>query len=232
MAHPKIVAILDIDGTLLDSSDHHQAAAKHAMKTFSVDPNSRPLSSFRNFTDGGVLDELLLDLRGFAATDGERSAFEAELGAHFDQLSSNTLTEIAGAQALLEALFAHADVQPIFATGSCRPAAISKLRHFGLRPANVIIHTGTEFRRREDIIVAGLSDAAALLGTRDIAAVSIGDGLWDEATAETLYLPFIGVGGDPSRFRRAETRAIPDLRHLTASDIIAASRPFRWTENA
>lgn len=226
-----VVVILDIDGTLLDSSEAHQLASAKAMADFNIDPYSRPLSSFRHFTDLAVLDELLAERRGHGASRDEFIRFEAELTHHFEELTAqNGLKEIAGASALLSQLLRHETVLPVFATGSARGAAKIKLRSLGIDPDAVILQTGSDFARRDQIIEAALSDAAGRLGNASIATVSIGDGIWDERTAHALDIPFIGVGGDPSRFTLAIERAVDDLSELTVAYITSVARPFQPRE--
>lgn len=147
-----VVAILDIDGTLLDSSAIHAKAADSAFAALDIEIDGRPLEAYRNFTDWGVLDELMLEKSGSGATRAQFEQFEKVLADAFvDYVGKLGLEEIKGAKRFVSELLSGNTVLPVFATGSCRSAAELKLRTIGVDPDNVILKTGSEHISREEI---------------------------------------------------------------------------------
>ena len=217
------LAILDIDGTLLDSTAMHHAVLAEALQHMGFDPHVKPWSVYRHYTDSGVLDELCKDRRGTGATLAELSTLDNLMSRAFTaRLRAKPLAEIAGAKALLADLTHTDDFCVCFATGSVRGTAEAKLITLGLDPSVQIIATCSEFMSRREIVESVLTQAIRRVGT-DYHVVVLGDGVWDERTAVSLGLSFIGVETGLHRFGGG--RIIKDLTELSPDILRSAASP-------
>jgi len=220
-----MLVIFDIDGTLVDSTAVHHAVLTTALRGIGLDPQSKPWSAFRHYTDSGVLDELYRDARGVGATAAELARLDTTMYGEFAAATSGRpVAEIAGARRLLKELD-EARVLFGFATGSMRGAAALKLETLGLDPQAQILVTGSEYLSREDIVRQVLAEGDRRLG-RGFNAVLLGDGVWDERVARSLNVALVGVETGLHVFGSGADLVVPDLTQLTPLSLRAIARPM------
>jgi phosphoglycolate phosphatase-like HAD superfamily hydrolase len=217
--------IFDIDGTLVDSTAVHHHALTMALLGFGLDPRIKPWSTFRHYTDSGVLDELYRDARGVGATAAELARLDTDIRRELATAAlSRPIAEIAGASRLLKELDA-AHVLFGFATGSMRGATALKLATLGLDPEAQILATGSDYLSREDIVRHVLAEGNRRLGF-GFNVVSLGDGAWDERVARALNLAFVGVETGLHVFGSGADVVVPDLTHLSLVSLREVARPI------
>jgi phosphoglycolate phosphatase-like HAD superfamily hydrolase len=227
MAKRQTLVIFDIDGTLLASAGLHHDLIAGVLAKDGLDVLFQPWSAYRNYTDRGVLDELMRHVRGRAATVADieyyDEAYRLALTVH---LSENPIPEVPGARRLLSELAAMPDVRMSFATGSLRKMAIMKLRLLGVYGETAALATGTDHLSREGIVAASIKQACGYLDeTFDV--VLLGDGVWDERTAVNLGIPFVAVQSGTHVFGDIPVLKVEDFNALRADQLVALARPLQ-----
>lgn len=223
-----LVVVFDIDGTLLDSTAGHHATLAAALTAMGLDLYAKPVTAYRNYTDSGVLDELLLDRRGSGARAGEIDAFDALTARDYAaRIRRAPPPPIAGAPALLTAIAGLADVVPVFATGSLAGMARLKLALLGIDPGRALLATAADGLSKQAIVAHGLRLwQRAAGGNAQADAISIGDGHWDRIAAQALGLPFVGLETGLGRFTDGACLVRPSLEGVTAGDLRSHARPL------
>jgi phosphoglycolate phosphatase-like HAD superfamily hydrolase len=185
--------IFDIDGTLLESSSTHHLLIADVLRADGLDAHSRPWNAYTNYTDWGVVDELMREARGRSVSSAELIRFDLRYrDAILRHLDASAIAEIPGAGRLLRELEAEPDVFIAFATGSLRSMAEVKLGLLGVDAATAVLATGSDYITREEIVEAVIEQTRARAG-RDLKVVMLGDGIWDERTAVNLGKPFVAL---------------------------------------
>jgi len=214
------VIVFDIDGTLLYSVAHHQAALLDAYAELGVSIGERPLSDFPDHTDSAIYDLLLTELRGEPASTADFDQLDAVLERHYLlRTHAEPPLVVAGADDLLALLDADARVSVAFATGSMRRVAGHKLAQLGVDLETAVLTTATEATTRERIVASAI-DLAAGAASAPPRALSIGDGIWDLRTALALGLPFLAVESGTHSFVSGPVHSVADLRALTADQLL------------
>lgn len=188
------LVVFDIDGTLTDTVALHQAAFLRALQSFDFPSLNSDWSSYRHHTDSGIFADAWQAAGRQGPGPADQLDFSARLDHEFRQLQPmQAIREIPGAAAFV-ALLRDKGWSVGFATGGLRALARLKLEHAGISFDEDTLVTASEHLTREEIvgatIVAMANDHAGSPGT----PVSVGDGLWDLATAQNLGLGFLGVG--------------------------------------
>lgn len=207
---PGLLAVFDIDGTLIDSTGLDDRCYLAALaEVFEIDgaADGGDWDRFADVTDTGVLDELLRRTRGTPPSAAEIARFErAFVTALERQIAVLGIEPIAGAGELLARLEADSGWTVAMATGGFRAAAETKLAAAGLAPAEVLA-TSDRLPQRSAIVL----EAIGLAGGEPAGTVLVGDAPWDARTAAELELPFVGVAAGDRRRRLEELGAIAVL---------------------
>ena len=223
----KTLVIFDIDGTLLQTADLHHRIMTKILRDDGMDPTFQPWAAYPHYTDLGVLQVLSRHYRGRDLTRAELARYEGLYAAGLrDHLVQNLVPEVAGASALLADL-REMGVAMAFATGSLREMAKIKLSLLGLGD-EVHLATGGEHLTREEIV----RDAACrAVADAPFAAVILGDGIWDQKTAQNLGLPFVALETGTHVFDGSPAATIKDFTEITAAELAALARPVHWAED-
>jgi len=221
------LVIFDIDGTLLASAHLHHDLITAVLAGDGLDVTFQPWSAYRNYTDRGVLDDLFRHALGRGVTTADIERYEeAYRTALVEHLLKNPVSEIPGAGRLLAELAAMPDMHMCFATGSLRRMAIVKLGLLGIDGHTAALATGSDHLSREEIVMDAIGQACGHLGdTFDV--VALGDGVWDERTADNLGIPFIAVQSGTHVFGDGPALKVADLATLQANQLAAIARPLR-----
>ncbi len=195
--------MFDIEGTLVDSTGFDGALYAQAVREVLDVDVDETWASYRNITDGGILDEILERGR-FGAADELRARvqrrFVASVRSYLAGHASD-VREIRGARALIESLLAIPDVCVAIATGGWLETAAMKLRHIGLDPDALPLATSSDAHERTSIMK--LAAERALHGGVAAKRTYFGDGEWDRRASADLGFDFVAVGRTvehPARF--------------------------------
>ena len=220
MSESPTVIVFDIDGTLLHSVGHHQAALLDAYAELGVRIGDRALSDFPDHTDSAIYDLLLSEVRGEPASAADFDQLDAVLERHYlRRMHAQPPLFVAGAHELLAQLDGDERLSVAFATGSMRGVAGHKLAQLGVDLDTAVLATASEATTRERIVARAI-DIAAGAARVPPRALSIGDGLWDLRTAFALGLPFVAVESGTHSFASGPVHSVADLRSLTADQLL------------
>jgi phosphoglycolate phosphatase-like HAD superfamily hydrolase len=216
------LAIFDIDGTLTDTNAVDDACYRSAVaETLGLAEGAIDWTGTPHFTDSGIFDWLFAKHhRKVPSDDDIRAARErlTELLTAAVENSPRQFAPIVGSPRVFGHLASNGWRVSI-ATGCWRPSALMKLRAAGIDVDDALIACADDAASRADIVTASLKRAQNFYGCDFSRVVSIGDGVWDVATASELELPFIGVGRGDRRVRLEHAGArvvIEDYSDLTA----------------
>ena len=218
----KTLVIFDIDGTLLQTADLHHRIIIDLLEKDGLDPRFQPWPAYPHYTDLGVLQVVTQHYRGRDLTSEELARYETlyaeALRAH---LAHSPVPEVAGAAALIRDL-QQMGVSVAYATGSLREMAKIKLSLLGVENFDTLA-TGGEHLTREAIV----RDAARrAVGPEPAQAVILGDGIWDQKTAQNLGLAFVALETGTHVFDQNTAMTIKDFTLITATQLVALARPF------
>lgn len=213
---PCHLLVLDIDGTLVDSTRLHRETLRRSIEKASLVNRDTEWSTYRERTDSGIFAEAHERSFGAQPSAKECRAFEHLFEREYSEACVALPSLMPGAASLLARAASSPSWRVVFATGSFRGPAAHKLGL--LRCLDPLLVTASEYRSRRDIVSnavaagwAGLSDEA-----RGI-AICVGDGVWDARTARELGLPFVGVArGDeaPALHELGALAVLPDCRGI------------------
>lgn len=199
---PANLAVFDVDGTLTQTYDDDiEAFLGTVRRVFGFEDVSDDWAGYRHVTDSGILDELLCNRLGRAATPADLSAAEASYGELYGAMvAARGVHAVTGAPAFIRRLLAEGEWAVAAATGAWRSTAELRLREADIPIDPACIATSSEHLARRGIVELAIERAAAHWGLDDggskgfARVVLLGDGLWDVKTAHALGFPFIGVG--------------------------------------
>lgn len=184
--------ILDIDGTLLDSSDAdgdlYLAAVRAVLGNVKVRAS---WGLYRHVTDTGILEDILRDnvMEVTSTVVGAvRDCFVASVGQHVAQ--HGPFTEIPNAREFVLSLCASAAHQVAYATGGWLGSASLKLSASGFPLHGVPLASSDDHAERRAIMLHALGQLDGVFDT----VTYYGDGQWDEVAAKDLGWQFVPVG--------------------------------------
>jgi len=191
------LVIFDIDGTLIDSEEYDAMLFKQAIREVLDIEIGDNWSSYRNVTDGGILDEIM-ETYGIVY---DRGLIHDKVKQLFFDLNERYLTdrphalrEVPGARLFINRLKAVESVTVAIATGSWEETARMKLEGVGIETADLILASSSDALSRTEIIKLAESRA---LGGRDVSKKTyFGDGIWDKQACELLDYDFIAIGNN------------------------------------
>jgi len=216
------LAIFDIDGTLTDTNGVDDEAYRTAVASaIDIAPDVIDWSGALHVTDTEIFRHLCAK-HGVGEPPAElmmraRAQFVARLASTLDD-APHRFVEIRGAGVMLERL-ASDGWRVALATGGWGASARLKLRAAGIEVDDALLACADDGVSRADIVQFARKRAESVYETQFDRVVSIGDGVWDVATAAALDLPFVGIatGEKAESLRRAGASAVyPDYRELTA----------------
>lgn len=227
------LAIFDIDGTLTDTNGvDDEAYCTAVASAIGVAPDVIDWSGALHVTDAEIFRHLCAMLgRGEPSVElmsGARAQFVQGLTTMLSD-TPHRFAEIRGARAMLERL-PNEGWCVALATGGWGPSARLKLRAASLEVDDALLACADDGITRADIVQLARQRAEAFYGRSFDRVVSIGDGVWDAATAATLALPFIGIatGEKAARLRHAGADIVfPDYQNISEflSALTAANAP-------
>lgn len=179
---PVRVAVLDLDGTLVDSFADLSGSVNHALGAVGLP--ARPPAEIRGFIGEGA--RLLLA----RAVDPHLHLLEPALAAwweHYDAHCTDRTALFPGFEPLL------GRSGRVLAVHTNKPGRLARkiLGHLGVGPKFAEVLGGDEAPRKPD--PSGTLELVARLGGRAEDAVFIGDSLIDAKTAAAAGIPFVAV---------------------------------------
>lgn len=198
MTKPVRVAVLDLDGTLVDSFADLSGSVNHALRAVGLP--ERPLDEIRGFVGEGARNLLT------RAVDPRVDRLEPALAAwweHYDVHCTDRTVLFDGFAPLL------AQAGRVLAVHTNKPGRLARkiLDHLGVGPRFAAVLGGDEAPRKPD--PRGTLELIARLGGRPEEAVFIGDSLIDAKTAAAGAIPFVAVTwGFGARAALVETRPL------------------------
>ncbi len=197
------LVVFDIDGTLIDSEEYDASLFKQAIKSVIDIEIGDDWSSYRNVTDGGILDEII-DTHGIT---GNKDVLHNQVKELFFELNERYLTkrpgalrEIPGARDFIGRLNSMESVTIAIATGGWEETARLKLEGVGIETDNLIIASSSDAHSRTEIIK--LAENRALVGRNATRKTYFGDGVWDKQACEELDYNFIAIGNNVDHITR------------------------------
>lgn len=196
--------LFDIDGTLVDSHEFDAELYVRAVREVLGMEIGDDWSTYRNVTDGGILDEII----DGAGLSSDRTRIHREVKDTFAGLVSEyleeqggRLPEIPGAGAFLARLRSCPGVAVGLATGGWEETARMKLKAARLGANELCLASGSDALARVEIMQ--IAARRALNGATAGRTTYFGDGVWDKRASEKLRYQFIAIGDNvehPSQF--------------------------------
>ena len=209
------LAILDIDGTLTDTSHVDTICFTRAVaETHGVAEIGASWTNCPHVSDSGIAHQIFLDHFNREPTDEDLSPLKTrffDLLHQHHALDATHFAEIPGARQMVTQLAQKDDWVITIATGCWRGSAKMKLAAAGLELDRFPGGFAEDARPREGIVQAAIDRARQHYGVGQFAkVVSVGDGLWDVRTAANLDLDFVGIASG----ERAEMLNQAGARHI------------------
>lgn len=176
------VAVLDLDGTLVDSFADLSGSVNHALRAVGLP--ARPLAELRGFVGEGA--RLLLERSVAPRLDLLEPALAA-WWEHYDAHCTDRTALFPGMEAVLR------NAGRVLAVHTNKPGRLARkiLEHLGVCGRFAAVLGGDEAPRKPD--PRGTLELVARLGGRPEDAVFVGDSLIDARTAAAAGIPFVAV---------------------------------------
>lgn len=189
--------MFDIDGTLIDSVEYDALLFKQAIREVLDIEIGDNWSSYRNVTDGGILDEIMETCgivydRGLIH-DRVRQLF-FDLNKTYLTERPHALREVPGARCFINRLKDAESVTVAIATGGWEETARMKLEGVGIDTTDLTLASSSDALTRTEII--RLAERRALAGREVSKKTYFGDGIWDKQACEMLDYDFIAIGNN------------------------------------
>lgn len=211
----KNLIVFDIDGTLTDSLPAHKKAFVAALGLIGVENFTPKFKEYKHHTDSYIAKFIYEDATGHPFTEGKMNEFSRHLQAG---IIEEMIHEIEGAKQAVRHLEKNSDFGVCFATGSIRKAAVYKLDSVGIGFEKRQLVASDRIIERERIVQMAINQASFVYKNKKFERViSIGDGVWDLAAAQSLGLEFIGVGEEnrEAMMEKGANVVLTDLLNLT-----------------
>lgn len=189
------LAVFDIDGTLTESVNIHQAAFRGALKLNGIAAFDDNWGNYKHHTDSYIFSAIYEAAHKQAAEDKHVRMFEASLYALVAEANTATpIKEIKGAANMVRHLIDNTEYHVVFATGSFHRAALLKLQQSDVYHIDELVIASDEIHSRDELVSTAITKAKEYYGTPHFdRIISFGDGYWDYKTACNLGLNFIGL---------------------------------------
>ena len=185
--------ILDIDGTMTQSGDHHLTAFKDAMHAVGIQEINTNWEQYTHITDTHVFTKNYIAQFGEEPDEMTFELLEEIMTSNIQEFVPPV--ELPGARQAVELLKAHPDFHFAYATGSLFEPAKYKLDETNIYYKEELLMGCNGYESREEIVTAAIDAAKEMYGVSEFENVlSVGDGIWDMKTAKNLNLKFLGIG--------------------------------------
>jgi phosphoglycolate phosphatase-like HAD superfamily hydrolase len=193
------LAIFDIDGTLTQTNEVDTGCFIQAFADeFQIKEINPNWSTYGHTTDSGITLQIFQERFQRIPSTDELSRLRQRFTELLQQCD-RAITEVPGANLILQRLAQTQDWVIAIASGGWRASAMIKLQAAGIE-ANFPSAFADDGISREDILRTAISRAKETYAESDFEKiVCIGDGIWDVLTAIQLQLPFVGVGQDEQK---------------------------------
>ena len=209
--------LFDIDGTLTSTGEADMRCFAAAFqRLFGFPVPSFDWHYYTQFSDSGVMGEILEGHRGTFASPEEIELFEAALVQELEReyaANPDAFQAVPGAKTLIEAVSASPNHGFSLATGCLRGSALFKLAKIGIDARDFPGGFSNDTPLRSEIAQNAIARADEQ--TDDI--VYVGDGVWDVRVAKTLGIRYLGVTweADVERLKaEGATAWVHDFRDL------------------
>tara|TARA_B110000046_G_scaffold29074_1_gene30354 strand:+ start:32325 stop:32984 length:660 start_codon:yes stop_codon:yes gene_type:complete len=188
----KTLLIFDIDDTLSETAAIHIQGFIESLNELGVKKMDTNFGEYLHHTDS-YISKTIYEKELWKTFDEEvKVKFEKLLGSRIEE---EEIVEIPGASKFIEEIRENKSIAICFATGSLRRPAIQKLHAIGVGFEDKLLIASDRLLKRESIVKQAISESKKFYKVDSFdRVVSIGDGLWDLKTAESLGLEFVGIG--------------------------------------
>jgi phosphoglycolate phosphatase-like HAD superfamily hydrolase len=213
------LAIFDVDGTLTNTNDVDAMCYVRAVADeFGFDLTGLDWADYTFVTDIGITNQMFQQRLGRLPGTDEIARLQGRLVKLLEEAygtSPEAFAPIAGARETLAWLPQRENWTVGIATGCWQASASMKLRAAQIPTAGLAAAFCEDGHSREEVVRAAIERSQAAAGVQRFERiVSIGDGVWDIATAARLQLAFVGVRHD-GRFdnlrRHGATHVVRDF---------------------
>ena len=226
------LVIFDLDGTLTQTNEVDDLCFPRAFaENLGVADLNTDWSSYTHSTDTVVFQEAFTKRFGRLPTPDEGKSFEQRFVESLAELYASRpemFAEVRGATALLRQLEQDSRWAIAIATGCWKRSAEFKINAAGLPASGLPRAYAEDGPSREAIVESAISRAMAYYEAEKFAnIVLVGDRIWDAKTAQTLRLPFVGVGEK----ERAELLRQAGASHV-AENFVNGARFLEYLDEA
>ena len=215
------LAILDIDGTLTETSEVDAACYLEALKDcFGFSDIETDWSLYANTTDAGILDGIFQRRLNRSPSPDEIAAMQHRFLGYLQRAHSrnaSAFSPVGGAKDFLTHLSSNKTWAPVIATGCWAQSAHFKLQAAGLAIKCPLISSDDAISR-EAILEKAIRTSQSFYVVESFSrVVSLGDGVWDLEAARRMILPFVGMarGARADRLRRlGATQVLSDFTDI------------------
>jgi len=185
--------ILDIDGTMTLSEQHHLSAFMDGMQGVGIQEVNTNWAGYKHITDTFIFKE---NYRAHFGEDPNEDMLDL-----LEELITDSILEfvppkeVPGAKVLVDMVKASDDYVFAYATGALYAPAKYKLDETSIFYEESILIGSNKYETREEIVTAAIEAAKEHYRIDEFEKIiSAGDGMWDLSTARNLNLPFLGIG--------------------------------------
>jgi len=207
--------LMDIDGALVDSEHVGQECYTQAVQDVLGIHIDTDWSQYKNVTDAGVLDEIIIKYQ----VNKSRSLIHRQVENRYLALITAYLAEhptevcqIQGAKDFIEQMRERKDTHIAIATGGWESAAKLKLRAVGIDVSNMTFASASDAMSRTEIMALAAFRAKQDSGVTFDRRVFFGDGEWNKYASQELGYDFVAVGNNVQHHNH-----IPNLVHYQAA---------------
>lgn len=209
------LAILDIDGTLTDTSHVDEVCFTRAFAdVHGVTEIGASWTKCPHVSDSGMTHQIFLDHFRREPIEDDISPLKSrffDLLREHHLLDTTLFAEVPGAGEMVSHLSRKDDWVITIATGCWRGSAKVKLDAAGIELDRFPGGFAEDAQAREGIVQTAIDRARQHYGHEGFAKiVSVGDGLWDVKTAINLGLDFVGIASG----ERAQTLSQAGAKHI------------------
>lgn len=184
--------MFDIDGTLIKSYDFDAECFMYAVEDVLKIKIDDDWSKYKNSTDAGILDEIIIQNQLQENRELIHSSVKAKfLDSIAKYIDTHQVLQVKGAMQFISKLHATNNVVITIATGGWKETAVMKLKSAGIDINGIPIASSSDHYSRTDImklseIKGGYSEYES--------KTYFGDAVWDKHAADELGYNFILVG--------------------------------------
>jgi phosphoglycolate phosphatase-like HAD superfamily hydrolase len=213
------LAIFDVDGTLTRTNDVDSLCyVRCVQEELDIDVSGLNWADYTFVTDIGITNQMFRERFGRLPEIVEIERLQRRLVRLLEEThatSPEAFAPVPGAVDVLEWLQSQPAWHVGIATGCWQASAQLKLRAAGIPAQGIPAAYCEDGQSREEVVRTAIDRCCAAAQVKHFdRIVSIGDGIWDIATAVQLSLAFVGVcidGRDGPLRRRGATHVVRDF---------------------